>query len=444
VHRNYRARVPAVTRYGCYFLAIFTVAAFPAAAGGAVRSFPDTTSGIHVFHDQLNFGALDSAQISFAAKHYAGSQKLLQRDAQLMRTYNPNFIVLHYRLGEFLGYETNGAPTRIIDGNNWVPEWPGTSVVQPSWYFTNGAGNYLFSKFAYLMNIANPSYQNWWSSVVEQQVFNNEDDGLFMDSFCIPEFFGPTRSFSPSLQVTPSMRTFDQTWATMMQNWLVYLKGRLPYNYLIPNVGSWITTRDLPWLDNPSDGMMIEGFNMGSNTQYYALGDWQLEMNRVLGAVHQDKVIIAQTYVSTVQARMFTLGAYLLIKGGRSYISFNNSTQVEWYPEYDTPIGPPTQNATCTSTGSGATAFPTCSITSLQDAHGLYRRDYSNGFVLVNPGTAPITESLGRTYYLAETSPDGTLLVKASGTESGTLTYSAVSSVTLPAHSAVVLFNTRP
>jgi hypothetical protein len=429
-------------RYGAQLLlAALALAAFPAARGG-VRAFPDTTSGIHVFHDQLNVNGMSSAQVRFAAMHYAGSQKLLQDSARWIRTYNPNFIVLHYRLGEFLGYGSGGATTRIIDGNNWVLEWPGNSVVQPRWYFTNGSGPYLYSNFAYLMDIGNWGYQNWWSSVVEQQLADNEDDGLFMDSFCIPELFG--HHFSPALEVTPSMSAFDQTWATRMQDWLIYLKGRLPYAYLIPNVGSWITNRDLPWLDNPADGMMIEGFAMGGNSADYALGDWQLEMNRVLGAVYQSKVIIAQTYVSTVQARMFTLGSYLLIKGSRSYVTFNNSTSVEWYPEYDIPIGSATESASCNASGSGATAVPSCSIASLQDAHGLYRRNYSNGFVLVNPGTTPISESLGRTYYLAQTSPDGTLLVTASATVPGTLSYSAVSSVTLPAHSAAVLFNTYP
>lgn len=443
------------------FLSVWTMTAFIAAAsaaplataitatpfpapGTSVRAFPDTTSGIHVFHDQLNFSAMNSAQVKFAATHYAGAQKLLLRDAQLIRTYNPNFIVLHYRLGEFLGYGTNGPNTRIIDGNNWVLEWPGTSMVQPRWYFTNGAGPYLFTRFAYLMDISDPGYENWWSSAVEQQLVDNQDDGVFMDSFSIPELFGYKKSFSPPLQVTPRIAVFDHVWATMMQNWLAYLKGRFQYTYLIPNVGSWITSRDLPWLDNPADGVMIEAFNMEGDTAYYGVGDWQLEMNRVLGAVDQNKVIIAQTYVSTVQARMFTLGAYLLIKGSRSYVTLNNSLGVEWYPEYDIPIGSPTQNASCTSTGVSATAFPSCSIASLEDSHGLYRRNYSNGFVLVNPGTTPITETFGKTYYLAQTAPDGILLVTASGTATGTLTYSAESSVTLPAHSAAVFLDIHP
>ncbi len=416
---------------------------FPTPGGSSVRAFPDTTAGIHVFHDQLNLSTMSGAQVRFAAGHYAGCQKILRGDAQLIRTYNRNFIVLHYRLGEFLGYGRNAPTTRIIDGNSWVPEWPGASAVGPAWYFTNGSGPYVFAEFAYLMDISNPGYQNWWSSTVGQQLIDNEDDGVFMDSFSIPELFGYQTSFSPRLRVN-GKAVFDRTWATMMQNWLIYLKGRLPNTYLIPNVGSWITTRDLPWLDNPADGMMIEDFNMSGNTGPYPLGDWELEMNRVLGAVRQNKVIIAQTYVSTAQARMFTLGAYLLIKGNRSYLNFGNSMSAEWYPEYDIPIGSPIQSAACSSAGSGATAFPACSIASLQDSHGVYRRNYSNGFVLVNPATTSITEELRGRYYLANTSPDGTLLVTTAGAKAGILTYSAVSSVTLPAHSAAVLFDTHP
>src|SRR5579872_3256280 len=193
-------RVRVLMGCGAYLLPVLVVAALaaawrpgaaaspatPSATPRSLRAFPDTTSGVHVFHDQLDFSALSSAQVRFAATHYAGAQKLLRSNARLIRTYNPNFIVLHYRLGEFLGRGT----TKIIDGNDWVLEWPGESVVQPSWYFTNGAGPYVFDRFAYLMNLSSSGYQNWWSSLVEQQLIDNEDDGLFIDSFSVPEFFG--------------------------------------------------------------------------------------------------------------------------------------------------------------------------------------------------------------------------------------------------------------
>ena len=66
------------------------------------RKWPNTSSGIHVFNDQLASN-LSDAQWRFAATHYAGTQKMLRRDADTWRSYNPDFLVLHYRLGIGLG-----------------------------------------------------------------------------------------------------------------------------------------------------------------------------------------------------------------------------------------------------------------------------------------------------------------------------------------------------
>ncbi len=412
------------------------------------RQWPDTTSGIHIFHDQVDLAAFDSAQIQFVATHYAGVQKVTANDAAKLRSINPNFLILHYRLGYGLGYQTansnctpSGNYISIIDGNNWVQEWPGNSVVQPQWFFTyNGSSRVYFCNNGwYVMNISDPSYQTWWLNQVKSQLVANNDDGIFMDSFSIPNFFGST-NYSPNLPAVDS--TFEDQWASWMQNWLVYLKANLPGYYLVPNVGSWITGRDHPDIITPADGIMVEQFAMPNNTSFYAESDWQLEMNRILAVVARNQAVIGQTYVTTAKNRMFTVGSYLLIKGTRTYISINNSmgnrvgvngsTGPEWYPEYNIPIGAPTENA-----GS--------SIQNLFDSSlGVYRRNFTNGFVLVNPSTSTITVPLGGTYYLAQTSPDGLLTVDANGNESGTLTYSAVSSVTLTDHSAAVLFTALP
>ena len=403
-----------------------------------LRQWPDTTSGIHIFHDQINLSIFTNAQIQFVATHYAGVQKISASDASTMRSINPNFMVLHYRLGLGLGYQRStsnctpdGQYIQIIDGNNWVQEWPGSSVVQPQWFFSYGGSPRVYScSFGwYIMDISNPSYQSWWLGQVSAELSANHDDGIFMDSFSIPNFFGAT-NFNPNLPAVDA--TFENSWATMMQNWLTYLKANLPGYYLVPNVGSWITGRDQPDIITPADGMMVEQFALPNNTNTYAESDWQLEMNRILAAVGRNQAVIGQTYVTSAKLRMFTVGSYLLIKGSRTYISINNTMGAEWYPEYDIAIGAPTQSAGT-------------SIQNLFDSStGVYRRNYNNGFVLVNPSGNSVTVSLGGTYYLAQTSPDGVLTVDANGNETGTLTYSAVNSVTLPDHSAAVLLNSYP
>ena len=49
---------------------------------------------------------MSEAQFEFAATHYAGTQKVFASDARRFRSHNPNFIILNYRLGMGLGYQS--------------------------------------------------------------------------------------------------------------------------------------------------------------------------------------------------------------------------------------------------------------------------------------------------------------------------------------------------
>ncbi|HVN54573.1 MAG TPA: hypothetical protein VMT46_09605 [Anaerolineaceae bacterium] len=146
--------------------------------GPATRPWPDTTSGIFVFDDQIDVRGLSEAQWQFIAAHDAGAQKLTRSTARHLRQYNPNFLVLHYRLGQALGYRVpNGScqPTgsflQIISGDQWVQEWPGDSQVQEQWFFHwNGQRVYNCAWGHYLMDLNNPAWRAWWSAQVIQQL----------------------------------------------------------------------------------------------------------------------------------------------------------------------------------------------------------------------------------------------------------------------------------
>ena len=142
-------------------------------------------------------------------------------------------------------------------------------------------------------------------------------------------------------------------------------------------------------------------------------------------------MIIGQSYDTGDRERMFAVGTYLLVKGSRTFVTMELSEDPEWFPEYDIPIGAPTESA-----GSD--------IANLYDTtNRVYRRDFDNAFVLVNAqhmsGSA-VTVNLGGTYYLAKVSGGG--IVPSSGTPTGKVTYEAVTSVHLPAYSAWMENNT--
>lgn len=406
------------------------------------RPWPDTASGIHVFNDQLP-GDLSGDLLQFSATHYAGTQKMIRSAADQLRSLNADFLILHYRLGPGLGYRAieNGCqPTGewlgIVEGNDWVQEWPGNGVVQENWFFhwpEVGSMRVLQCDWGwYLMELSSSAYRTWWQGEALRQLRANDADGLFLDSLSVPNYLGGA-SYVPNL---PDLDlVFEQAWAQRIHNWLDWLQTQpAGAYYIVPNVGSWITTRD-PTDYSPVDGVMIEGFALEADASPYALEDWRLQMNRILSLVSANKAIINQTYVYGNQERLFAVGSYLLIKGSRTYFNLELDYAPEWWPEYDLPVGYPTQNA-------GA------DIDNLLLPSGLYRRNFNNGFVLVNPTnpwdgtgqTIPIT--LGGTYYLAQTSGGGE--VPVNGIPTGSITYQAVTSLNLPPYSAAVLFNAHP
>lgn len=404
------------------------------------RTWPDTQSGVHVFNDQLPSGMADT-MVQFSATHYAGTQKMTRAEADRLRAVNPNFLILHYRLGPGLGYravtsgcQPNGDWIHIIEGD-WVQEWPGDSNVSSSWFFPYSGHARVFNCDWgwYLMELNDTGFRNFWQGEVSRQLHVNDDDGVFMDSLSVPNFMGAA-SFDPPLpDLDPS---FESAWTGRINNWLSWLQTQAVGGYyIIPNTGAWINSRDTVHYAL-ADGVMIEGFALEADMSPYALSDWQLQMNRALSLVSLGKTVIAQAYIGGAQERMYALGSYLLIKGSKTYMNIEYSMEPEWWPEYDIPIGAPTE-------GAGT------DISNLyRDSVGVYSRNFTNGFVLVNPtnpwdGTGTTVDvDLGGTYYLAQTSGGG--VVPDTGIPDGSVSYQEVSNVTLPPYSAAVLFNTLP
>ncbi len=419
------------------FLAMVPVSVW---AATAPRPWPNTTNGIHVFNDQLSSG-LSDAQAGFAATNYAGSQKLLRRDADQIRSHNSNFMVLHYRLGHGLGYrviqngcEPTGGFIHFIEGNEWVREWPDGGG-DAAWFVEYGGNPRVLNCDWgwYLMDIGNSGWRNYWHGEVLRQLRANDNDGVFMDSLSVPNYLG-AGSYSPRLPDVDS--GFEGDWSSRITNWIAWLQGQAVGGYyLVPNVGSWITSRETTDYTG-ADGVMVEGFALENDRSPYNLEDWRLQVNRILGLVSRGKAIIGQNYATGSQERMFSLGTYLLVKGGRTFINIDSGEDPEWWPEYDIGIGSPTESA-----GTNIENLA-------HSSDGIYRRLFDNGIVLVNAtnpwdGTAKTqTVNLDKTYYLAKTSGGGT--VPESGAKPGSVSYEAVNSVTLGPYSAAVVLGTPP
>jgi uncharacterized protein (TIGR03437 family) len=432
--RGFRRGRPTCRQWFWLFLLanIFLATQHPVYA--QTRTVPDTTNGIHIWNDQLLARAMTEQQLKFAATHYDGTQKILRSYADKFRSYNPNFLILHYRLGQSLGYripQGNCQPTgdiiSVIEGNQWVPEYPGDAVVKDSWFYHYAGSNRVFfcDWGSYLMETDDAGWRSYWWGEVARQLAANDDDGVFMDSLSVPNYLG---RFNPAFPAVDA--TFEKQWSDKIQRWLVATKQQFGSRYLmIPNAGHWVTTRDATDY-SPADGVMIEGFAKWNQYELLDIADWKLQMNRILNLERQNKIIIAQSYLdgpSDLTARNFYIANYLLVKGARTFVNLELGQEPEWFPEYDIPIGSPTDSLPVNVDGWRDAAT------------GLYRRSYSNGLVIVNPTNATLTMNLGKTYYLAQANGGGYL--PADGLPTGTINYQATNSVTLAAGTAAMLLS---
>ncbi len=410
----------------------------PPTAGG-VRPFPDTSDGIYVFNDQLAGWSMTEEQYQFAATHYAGTQKMTLTDVRHLRQTNPDFIVLHYRLGLGLGYQAadgacqpSGEWLTFIDGDEWVQEWPGDEVVPASWLFPWAGQSRVFNCDWgwFVMELNDPGWRAWWSQEVLAEMAASESDGLFADSFSVPNHLGADH-YNPSLPAVDA--TFEEAWSRRIEDFIAYVQGQFGDYYLIPNVGQWVVGRDTTDYSGV-DGVMIEGFAEWGPQDPFDLADWQLQMNRILGLARQDKIIIAQGYLwepDDIETRLFYLGNYLLVKGRHSFINTDYSMEPEYFPEYDIQLGAPLD------------ALPAGIDGLLNAGWGVYTRSYENGMVLVNPGPDSRAVDLGGTYYLAR--PSGGGLVPANGDISAwSVDYVPVDRVDLAPYQAAILLNAAP
>ena len=425
----------------------------------AGRPWPDTTNGIYVLNDQLATWSMSEAQFEFAATHYVGTQKVTRDQARHLRQYNPNFLVLHYRLAQALGHSLPNAcaPTtdylQIIDGDEWVQEWPGNATVQENWFYHYSSATevraptpanpaaweppllplasrvFSCTDGHYLMELNDAGWRQWWSTQVIAQLINNENDALFADSFSVPNYFGHC-AYQPCL---PDVDTaFEQQWADRELAFTDYMQSRFAGRWKwLPNIGAWITSRDPSDYSN-LDGAMLEGFAEWGYGNYFDLADWELQINRVLPLIRNDKIIIGQTYPTEtdVNERLFILGTYLLIKGTHTYLNMDIAMEPEWFPEYSIDLGSPIDPLPVT-------------IDAFFDATAqVYVRHYAKGMVMVNPSADAHTINLGGTYYRAN--PSGGGLVPEDGTAPGSISYAAVTSINLGANQAAIVLNALP
>jgi hypothetical protein len=392
--------------------------------GAHTRPFPDTSTRIAVLTDQLP-ETMSDAQVRFAATHYVGTQKLTLNLSQPLRAINPRFIVLHYHLAM---WQSAPAVTFITDGNRWENDYSAVNAHE-SWFWHDGEKQRVASREdgKLLMNVSEPGFREYWRDSLIRQVENGDYDAVFLDSASPALLQGEVSSADVRLAATAARtRTFDElggrSWITAWQDWIADLDRSLSASGipLIPNVGGLTTT----W-DNTDYSLTAGVFCEGFLDPRFSTADWKAAADQTLGLIRRDKIVILQNYLPSpgdVARRRFLLASYLLVKGARTYVAYFASGPLEWYPEWDLDLGAAQKTAA-----------------SLDDLswHGIYRRDFDKGIVLVNPGTSAVQVKLDATFKRIELGGGGA--VSRDGKVSGRVDTTPVSALEIGANSAEIL-----
>lgn len=429
------------------FLFVFLAFLVPNFANAASysRVFPETKSqAVRVFADQLPINTMTEAQIQFAARNYSGSQKLYARQADLLRQYTPNFLVLHYRLAQAAGPAAGIAhdveENQGLDGNNFSSQEWDQNLQSQDWFIKNSDGvnlrNTQWNWYPFDLGRSETlrnQIADYWIQRVQKETVATKSEGVFADSFGL--VFGPWQTSGAK----PYM--FDTNWNIDPQSaksWL--FTALVPYSdriwkalqtsgiYYIPNCGQLITSWDTIENYTHSDGCMVEGFT-GFDRSIQDVNDWKLEMNNILALQNKGKVTIAQTSVesSDMVRRSFILGSYLVSKGEKSYLNMlTGGVTLEWYPEYDLSLG------------SYTSAIQTVDALTW---NGVFRRNFENGFVLVNPYSE--VKNIRFDAPAQKVSFSGGGEVPRSGAKPGSLAVQEVNSISLAPQSAAFFLTTN-
>lgn len=408
-----------------------------AAAPAGARPWPDSSTGIVVFADQLP-NSLNDTQRWFAATKLAGTQKQLRDEIRAIRTYNTNFLCLHYQLAVGCG------PEPFIDGNAWTSDWARVTT-HSNWFLLNGqtqrvhqtAWNWDVMNVTYSSGTANTGFPQYWITTCLARIRSAEDDGVFADSLTVDGYgFGQCSPTHPWLE---DIGECTANWVPALTNYGAHVRQAFETDgggfLYLPNLGGLVTGWD-PTDYGLGHGGMIEGFGFWMGGAPFDPDDWRLQMERALALVRSNKVVICQVNCDTgdYTNRMFATAAYLLIKGSRTYLNLLTTGDValEYYPEYTIDLR-------------GALSNAPPGLTNLWHRNwGVYRRTFANGIVLVNPGASPVNiASLGTNYLRARAAGGGE--VDAGAGYGGSLSYASVSSLTMTAYSGeVLLLSTNP
>jgi hypothetical protein len=303
-----------------------------------------------------------------------------------------------------------GSDTRDPTGKS---DWAGYAEAKAhhaDWFLRDAGGSPLVFKgspTAFVMDVGDSAYQNVGIARVTRSARARGFDGVFLDDanaslrWVVVGGSAACVKYPTTAQWQAAVYAFLSTVAPRL-----HAAGLL----VVANIGGSIITPGLwqKW-NGPIDGAMEESFtDGGTGPDSLANGRWLPKLRHALWSEATGKISLDHAVTATRVGARYALATMLLAARGENLFSASIGYSREvWWPEY----------ATASSLGSPLGAYRVL-------RSGVYRRDFTNGVVLVNPG------------------PQATTKVRLRGTYSGS-GLAKVTAVSLAPTSGVVLTKSR-
>jgi len=282
----------------------------------------------------------------------------------------------------------------------------------PDWFLRDTSGSLITSSgysSHHLMDVGNPDYQAKWLGNVSSELKARGWDGVFVDDTDASldwHLNGRTVARYPT----------DAAWRSATRSALAAIGPPLQSQgfLVVPNVyAPWKSDYDAvatwsDWLQFTSGAAQEYYTKWGTSSAGWLTGNdwtWREQFQQATDAA--GKIFLGLTYApkSDEHSQLFARASFLLMDGGHGGALVFESSD----PEAQDPYA------------SSWTADPGSPTGARYQVGSAWRRDFTDGTVVVNPTAAPVTVSLGGTYLAA----DG----------------SSVSSVTVGAASGAILTN---
>jgi hypothetical protein len=262
-------------------------------------------------------------------------------------------------------------PTGIAD---WVG-YTNANQNHPDWFLQGAGGNRLiFESYpsSRVMDVGNQAYQDAGIAHVVAMAKASGFDGVFLDDANASLRWVVAGGSAASVSYPT-----DAAWQAAVYSFFTRVAPQLHAAGLgvVANIGGSTVTPGLwqKW-NAPLDGAMEEAWTDGGEGLGQQVPDWSTKLENIAWSESNGKYAILNSYNTTEAGNTYGLASMMLVAGcWSSYDTANSRYQSEtWYPEYDTAaqLGAPL---------GGFTVLP----------DGVYRRDFANGVVLVNPSTSP-------------------------------------------------------